>query len=51
LAAEDEERGAWNDYLESTRDLSGDKYAEVEPWAWKRLQALLRGIAKRKRAA
>lgn len=40
MDADDKERkDAWNEYLAQTKNLSGDKYEEVEPWAWKRLMA------------
>jgi hypothetical protein len=35
---------AWDAYKEATRGQSGVRYAEVEPWAWARLQTELRQI-------
>lgn len=32
---------AWDEYLAHTRNLIGFRYEEVEPWAWRRLQARL----------
>lgn len=39
---------AWFEYAESTRGQLPARYAEVEPWAWRRLQQKLRAIAARK---
>lgn len=43
-------RDAWSHYLSATRDLGRQRYEEVEPWAWDRLQARLARIRKRGRA-
>lgn len=45
-----ETRDAWREYLSHTRGLVAHRYEEVEPWAWKRLEARLRAIAARRRA-
>jgi hypothetical protein len=46
-----EERDAWLEYLETTRDarstLNHFSYEAVEPWAWDRLSSRLGGITKR----
>lgn len=39
---------AWLEYLESTRGQSEQRYREVEPWAWARLQQRLRAIGARR---
>ena len=45
-----EEADAWFEYLEVTRaQTPSGRYAEVEPWAWARLNQRLR-IVERKRA-
>ena len=44
-----EEADAWFEYLEATRGQTETRYAEVEPWAWARLNQRLR-IVERKRA-
>lgn len=36
--------GLWHAYLDATRGLSAERYAEVEPWAWKRLTTSLRRL-------
>jgi hypothetical protein len=45
-----EEADAWFEYLESTRNVSSfeKRYAEVEPWAWARLNQRLRAIRTRR---
>ena len=40
-----EEADAWFEYLEATRAQSETRYAEVEPWAWARLNQRLRAVA------
>lgn len=47
----DETRDAWREYLSYTQGLAAHRYEEVEPWAWKRLQAKLGAIDARRRAA
>lgn len=44
-----EQAAAWFEYLEATCR-QGLRYEEVEPWAWKRLQARLKAIDARSRA-
>ena len=50
-----EEADAWFEYLEATRGQTAVRYAQLEPWAWARLNQRLRGIrvrrAKLRRAA
>ena len=43
-----EEADAWFEYHEATRGQSAPRYAEIEPWAWARLQQRLRAIAARR---
>ena len=43
-----EEADAWFEYQEATRGQSKSRYAEVEPWAWARLQQRLRAIRARR---
>ncbi len=43
-----EEADAWFEYQEATRGQSGLRYAEIEPWAWARLQQRLRAIRARR---
>ena len=43
-----EEADAWFEYHEATRAQSGPRYAEIEPWAWARLQQRLRAIRARR---
>lgn len=43
-----DERDAWLEYLGHTRGLGEERYAEVEPWAWARLEQRLRAIAARR---
>ncbi len=42
-----EEADAWFEYLEATRGQSETRYAELEPWAWSRLNQRLRAIRAR----
>ena len=37
-----EEADAWFEYADATKDQRGSRYAEIEPWAWARLQQRLR---------
>lgn len=39
---------AWFEYLASTHGKIGSRYAEVEPWAWARLQQRLRAVCARR---
>ena len=43
-----EEADAWFEYLEATRAQSETRYAELEPWAWARLNQRLRLVRKRR---
>jgi len=43
-----EEADAWFEYLETTRDQSPQRYKEIEPWAWSRLNQRLRAIRARR---
>ena len=43
-----EEADAWFEYQETTRGQNGPRYAEIEPWAWARLQQRLRAIKARR---
>ena len=43
-----EEADAWFEYLEATRALGESRYAEVEPWAWARLNQRLRAVNARR---
>jgi hypothetical protein len=43
-----EEADAWFEYLEATRNQTEVRYAEVEPWAWARLNQRLRAITTRR---
>jgi len=43
-----EEADAWFEYHESTHGQLPTRYAEVEPWAWARLQQRLRAIRARR---
>jgi hypothetical protein len=43
-----EEADAWFEYADATRAEAGGRYAEIEPWAWARLQQRLRSIALRR---
>jgi hypothetical protein len=43
-----EEADAWFEYLEATRGQSETRYAELEPWAWSRLNQRLRAIRARR---
>ena len=39
-----EEADAWFEYLEATRNQTAQRYREVEPWAWARLNQRLRAV-------
>ena len=43
-----EEADAWFEYCDSTKGMSAGRYAEIEPWAWARLQQRLRAIRARR---
>ncbi len=43
-----EEADAWFEYAEATRHEFGDRYVEIESWAWTSLQQRLRSIARRR---
>jgi hypothetical protein len=43
-----EEADAWFEYLSATMGQNAVRYAEVEPWAWARLQQRLRVICTRR---
>jgi hypothetical protein len=43
-----EEADAWFEYLEATRAQSEKRYAELEPWAWARLNQRLRAVSARR---
>jgi hypothetical protein len=46
-----ETAAAWFDYHDTTKGQSSERYAEIEPWAWTKLQQRLRAIRARRRAA
>jgi hypothetical protein len=43
-----EEADAWFEYADATSGELGARYAEIEPWAWARLQQRLRSLAARR---
>ncbi len=43
-----EEADAWFEYADATKDQSSSRYAEIEPWAWARLQQRLRAVRVRR---
>ena len=43
-----EEADAWFEYADATKDQKGAGYAEIEPWAWSRLQQRLRAVRVRR---
>ena len=43
-----EEADAWFEYADATRGQHGGRYAEIEPWAWARLQQRLRTVRARR---
>ena len=43
-----EEADAWFEYADATKGRLGDRYAEIEPWAWARLQQRLRVLRARR---
>jgi hypothetical protein len=44
-----EECDAWYEYLASTQEQHDQRYDEVEPWAWNKLQTKVRAIDVRRR--
>ena len=43
-----EETDAWFEYADATKTEMGTRYAEIEPWAWARLQQRLRLVRSRR---
>jgi hypothetical protein len=43
-----EEADAWFEYADATKTHQGSRYAEIEPWAWSRLQQRLRAVRVRR---
>ena len=43
-----EEADAWFEYADATKDQNGQRYSEIEPWAWARLQQRLRIVRSRR---
>jgi len=43
-----EEADAWFEYADATKGQIAGRYAEIEPWAWARLQNRLRAIRARR---
>lgn len=43
-----EEADAWFEYADATKGQVATRYAEIEPWAWARLQNRLRAITARR---
>jgi len=43
-----EEADAWFEYADATKTEAGSRYAEIEPWAWARLQQRLRIVRTRR---
>jgi hypothetical protein len=43
-----EEADAWFEYADATKDQRESRYAEIEPWAWARLQQRLRIVRSRR---
>ena len=43
-----EEADAWFEYADATKTEAGSRYAEIEPWAWARLQQRLRLVRTRR---
>src|SRR5256886_16748619 len=43
-----EEADAWFEYADATKGQLATRYAEIEPWAWARLQNRLRAIRARR---
>jgi hypothetical protein len=43
-----EEADAWFEYGDATRGQTGNRYDQVEPWAWARLNQRLRAVRARR---
>lgn len=43
-----EEADAWFEYADAIKEQSGQRYSELEPWAWARLQQRLRVVRSRR---
>jgi hypothetical protein len=43
-----EEADAWFEYVDATKNHGDTRYAEIEPWAWARLQQRLRIVRSRR---
>jgi len=43
-----EEADAWFEYADAIKEQSGQRYSELEPWAWARLQQRLRIVRSRR---
>lgn len=44
-----EEADAWFEYLDSTRaEIGSNRYDDIEPWAWARLNQRLRAVGSRR---
>ncbi len=43
-----EEADAWFEYADATRGERGERYDEIEPWAWALLQQRLRALSLRR---
>jgi hypothetical protein len=43
-----EEADAWFEYADAIKSETGSRYAEIEPWAWARLQQRLRIVRTRR---
>jgi hypothetical protein len=43
-----EEADAWFEYADATKCQAGDRYEEIEPWAWARLQQRVRALRARR---
>ncbi|MEI8105267.1 MAG: hypothetical protein WCH31_05420 [Actinomycetes bacterium] len=43
-----EEADAWFEYADATKGQTGTRYAEIEPWAWSRLQQRVRTVRARR---
>jgi len=43
-----EEADAWFEYADAIKEQNGQRYSELEPWAWARLQQRLRIVRSRR---
>jgi hypothetical protein len=43
-----EEADAWFEYADVTKSQAGDRYEEIEPWAWARLQQRVQALRTRR---